>query len=187
MRVRITVTTVVHNTAQNSSAWLFSLQEAPRGSILGPLLFVMYTTPLSTLIYSLSYDHHIYADDNQLFFFFHPLNFDSSISHLQNALQQISSWMTANLLTLNSSKTEFLLIGLKNQLAKIHNSTLHLTPPTLLEILVSSLTSILHSLTKLQLSKACYYHIRQLRRIRPYLYSSTAYRYHRYLYRLLRA
>ena len=30
-----------------------------------------------------------------------------------NALQQISSWMTANLLTLNSFKTEFLLIGLK--------------------------------------------------------------------------
>jgi len=39
------------------------------------------------------------------------------------ALQQISSWMTANLLTLNFSKTEFLLIRLKNQLAKIHNSS----------------------------------------------------------------
>ena len=31
-------------------------------------------------------------------------------SRLQNALQQISSWMTANLLTLNCSKTEFFLI-----------------------------------------------------------------------------
>ena len=50
--------------------------------------------------------------------------FDSSISHLKNALQQISSWMIANLLTLNSSKTKFLLIGTKNQLAKIHNSSL---------------------------------------------------------------
>ena len=79
----------------------------------------MYTTPLSTLS-SLSLDHHLYADDTQLFFSFHPLNFDSSISHLQD----ISSWMTANLLTLNSSKTEFLLIGLKNQLAKIHDSSL---------------------------------------------------------------
>ena len=52
------------------------------------------------------------------------INHDSSISLLQNALQQISSWMTANRLTLNSSKTEFLLIALKNQLAKIHNSSL---------------------------------------------------------------
>ena len=54
-------------------------------------------------------------------------NIDSSITHLQNALQQISTWNTANLLTLNSSKTEFLLIGLKNQLDKIHNSSLNTT------------------------------------------------------------
>ena len=37
------------------------------------------------------------------------------------------SWMTANLLTLNPSKTEFLLIGLKKQLDKIHNSSLNTT------------------------------------------------------------
>ena len=36
-----------------------------------------------------------------------------------NDLHRISCWMTANLLTLNSSKTEFLLIGLSKQLAKI--------------------------------------------------------------------
>jgi len=35
--------------------------------------------------------------------------------------------MTANLLTLNSAKAEFLLIGLKQQLAKIHNSSLNTT------------------------------------------------------------
>jgi len=35
--------------------------------------------------------------------------------------------MTAILLTLNSSKTEFLLIGLSKQLAKIHNSSLSTT------------------------------------------------------------
>ena len=32
--------------------------------------------------------------------------------------------MTANLLTLNSSKTEFLLIGFEQQLSKMHNSSL---------------------------------------------------------------
>jgi len=47
--------------------------------------------------------------------------------YLQNALTQISSSMTANLPTLNSSRTEFLLIGLSKQLAKINNSSLNTT------------------------------------------------------------
>ena len=80
--------------------------------------------PLSTLISSLSLNHHLYADDTQLFFSFYPSVFDSSITQLQHSLQKISSWMTANLLTLNSSKTEFLLVGLPQQLAKINTSSL---------------------------------------------------------------
>lgn len=46
-----------------------------------------------------------------------------SITSLQDALQQVSFQMTANLLTPRSSKTEFLRIGLNEQLAKIHNCT----------------------------------------------------------------
>ena len=102
----------------------------PQDSVLGHLLFIMYTTPLSTLISSPSLNHHLYADDTQLFFPFYPPNFDSSITHLQNALQQISSWMTANLLTPNSSKTEFLLIELKKHVDNIHNSSLNITHST---------------------------------------------------------
>ena len=83
---------------------------------------IMYTTSLNTPISSqtLSLNHHLYADVTQLFLSFHPSEFYSNITHLQNALQQIASWMTANLLTLNSSKTEFILIGLKQQLLSTH-------------------------------------------------------------------
>jgi len=85
---------------------------------------------------------------------------DSSLDYLQNALDRISSWMTANLLTLNSSKTEFLLIGLSKQLAKINNSP----PLTLLETWASYLMNTSLFLTRSHLSpKSCYYHIRQLR------------------------
>jgi len=49
----------------------------------------MYTSPLSTLIASLSLNHHLYADDTELFLFFRTSDLDSSVTHLQNALQQI--------------------------------------------------------------------------------------------------
>jgi len=107
--------------SNNLSSCRTSSCGVPQGSVLGPILFIMYTTSLRTL------NHHLYADDTQLFFSFYPPDLHSSISHLQTALQEICSLMTANLLTLNSSKTEFLLIRLKQQLAKIQNCPLNTT------------------------------------------------------------
>jgi len=91
------------------------------------------------------------------------------ITHLQNNLQQISSWITANLLTLNSSKTEFLLIGLKQQPSKIHDSSLTTTHSA------RNLGVIFDEhLTFSDQISACYYHIRELRCIRPCLDFKTA-------------
>jgi len=101
------------------SSWYTSSCGVFQGSVLGLLLFVMYTTPLSTLISSCSLNNHLYADNTQLFLSFLPANFDSNIDYFQNVLDYISFWMTANLLSLNSSKTQILLIGLSKQLAKI--------------------------------------------------------------------
>jgi len=106
----------------------------------------------------MSLNHHLYADDIQLFISFHPSEFHSNITHLQNALQQISSWMTANLLTLNSSKTEFRLIGLKQQNNFLKYTTFLSLQPTLLTTLVLSLMNTLSSFSDQTsaLSKSCY-------------------------------
>jgi len=129
--------------------------------------------PLSNLVPSLSLNHHLYAEDAQLFFSFYPHNFDSNITHLQTSLQQISCWMTANILTLNPSKTEFLLTGLKKQLDKIHNSSLKTTHSARnLGFIFDEHLTFSDQISAI--SKACYYHIRQLRCIRPCLDSTTA-------------
>jgi len=83
------------------------------------LIHTLYTTPLSSFISNSSVGHHLFADDTQLFIFFRAIEFSANILHLQNTIDLVSQWMSANLLTLNQSETEFLVIGLPAQLSKI--------------------------------------------------------------------
>jgi len=105
-----------------SSATSPLCQGVPQGSVLGPLLFILYTTPLSSLIPDSSVGHHLFPDDTQLFISFRAPEFSANILHLQNTIDLVSQWMSAslliaNLLSLNQSKTEFLLIGCELRLA----------------------------------------------------------------------
>jgi len=109
-------------------------------------------------------------------FSFYPQGLDLSIVCLQNALHQISSWITANRLSwaklLIIPKTEFLLIGLKQQLAKLHHHSLTHSARNLGFIFDEHLITLSNKISAL--SKSCYSHIRELRCIRPYLDFKTA-------------
>ena len=81
--------------------------------------------------------------------------------------------MPANLLTLNSSKTEFLIIGLKQQLSKIDYSSLNTSHSARnLGFTFDENLTFFDQISSL--SKSCYSHIRELCCIRPYLDSKTA-------------
>ena len=70
--------------------------------------------------------------------------------------------MTANLLTLNSSKTEFLLVGLPQKLARINTSSLITTHSARnLGFIFDEHLTFSDQISAL--SKSCYYHIRELR------------------------
>ena len=83
----------------------------PQGSVLGPILFSLYTNQISSIIHShSSINYHFYDDDTQLYITLSLENFSHSIQNLKSCLNDIQNFMVANKLKLNPDKTEFILI-----------------------------------------------------------------------------
>ena len=77
----------------------------PQGSVLGPLLFLIYINDLNTAIKHCKVHH--FADDTNL------LHINDSIKKLNKAvnsdLRNLTNWLNANKISLNVSKTELIL------------------------------------------------------------------------------
>ncbi len=99
----------------------------PQGSVLGPILFTLYTKPLGELIHSHSIGHHFYADDSQLNKAFKPAASEEldALEQMTSCTADIKTWMCSNRLKLNDDKTEAMIIGPKSRLAKVEST--HIT------------------------------------------------------------
>ena len=92
----------------------------PQGSILGPILFTMYIKPLSAIIDSHSIIHHSFADDLQLQMSAPPDRISELLHSMQSCICDVKVWATANMLKLNDSKTELMLVTSKRS-KHLHN------------------------------------------------------------------
>lgn len=94
----------------------------PQGSILGPLLFVLYMNDISSVCKSVNY--HLFADDTIIYL--SDLGIDELVVKTNKILESVSDWMEVNKLKLNITKTKGMIIGKKSHREAFLSSNLEL-------------------------------------------------------------
>ena len=111
----------------------------PQGSVLGPILFTLFSLPLADICEENHLDAQFFADDKQMYITFQPKQGttapqDSCIDTIAKCIQDTKIWMDFNLLKLNEEKTEFIILGNSQQLQKVRDPQLFLGEETIIPV-----------------------------------------------------
>ena len=93
------------------------LSGVPQGSILGPLLFLLFINDMSDSIINSTVD--MYADDTLIYFCHNDVKTIETC--LTDDLASLSKWLDDNLMKVNVSKTKVMLLGTSARTSKINN------------------------------------------------------------------
>ena len=151
----------------------------PQGSVMGPVLYLLYTAQLAEVIQSHGLDYHMYADDNQLYFSFKTQEVDLAKSKIEECMASICNWMNLSELKLNHDKTEIMLFHSKFRAQPLIESLRVRYENVPLSSSARSLGVIFDDTMSFDahLSYACkssFYHLRNISKIRKYLNKESA-------------
>ena len=111
--------TFFNNVASNYSTITCGV---PQGSVLGPLLFLIYINDLVDIIENC--DTFLYADDTVLVT--SASNIHDAHRSLQHDLDNITNWCKGNRLSLNIKKTKSMIFGTRHRVKRVFAPRLHM-------------------------------------------------------------
>ena len=96
----------------------------PQGSILGPKLFILYINDICKVSEIVKFI--LFADDTNVFYSDHDIN--NLCTTMSNELDKLHVWFTVNRLSLNISKTNYILFGRRRCIADAVSITMDKSP-----------------------------------------------------------
>ena len=152
----------------------------PQGSVLGPILFIVYSAEVIGIVEQHGFNVHAFADDLQVYG--HAAQHEAALlaTRMSTCIESVKAWMSSNRLCLNPSKTELIWLGSSRRLHHCSSTGMRVLDVDLrpvdcvrdLGVLIDSGMTMARHVN--YISGVCFFQLQQLRIIRRSLTADAA-------------